>query len=198
MCCRGICVAASHFRPSNFRGRAFRGPGLRSVRAGANSMVSCRPSVRMHRQVPTARLASTTCSLCTISRRTYTAGPFEHNFAGCPARQSVRSVSGPTHAPVLVTIQGGTIRHNLTLRDQNIHLSHSRRSPQACIASLALLSSLMSETYLKSDHFIGGGSVATIAEAGWKKIFRRRGTNLGCGDAGRVRTHRPRCPRPRA
>jgi hypothetical protein len=29
----------------------------------------------------------------------------------------------------------------------------------ACIASLALLSFLTSETYLKPDHFIGGGSV---------------------------------------
>src|SRR5262249_24378029 len=34
----------------------------------------------------------------------------------------------------------------------------SRRSLQACIASLPLQSSLMSKTYLKSDHFNGGGS----------------------------------------
>jgi hypothetical protein len=33
----------------------------------------------------------------------------------------------------------------------------SRRSLQACIASLPLRSSLMSKTYLKSDHFNGGG-----------------------------------------
>ena len=32
-------------------------------------------------------------------------------------------------------------------------------SLQACIASLPLLSSLMSKTYLKSDHFSGGGSL---------------------------------------
>src|SRR5262249_18545564 len=38
----------------------------------------------------------------------------------------------------------------------------SRRSLQACIASLPLQSSLMSDTYLKSDHFNGGGS------AGWQ------------------------------
>ena len=58
------------------------------------------------------------------------------------------------------------IRHNLTLRDQNIHLpvATSRRSPQACIASLALLSSSTSETYLKSDHFIGGGSGGALFE----------------------------------
>src|SRR5262249_5664011 len=36
----------------------------------------------------------------------------------------------------------------------------SRRSLQACIASLSLQSSLMSKTYLKSDHFNGGGSIA--------------------------------------
>src|SRR5205807_1748417 len=35
-----------------------------------------------------------------------------------------------------------------------------RRSLQACIASLPLQSSLMSKTYLKSDHFSGGGSEA--------------------------------------
>src|SRR6516165_3365382 len=35
----------------------------------------------------------------------------------------------------------------------------SRRSLQACIASLPLQSSWMSKTYLKSDHFNGGGSI---------------------------------------
>src|SRR5262249_53749668 len=35
----------------------------------------------------------------------------------------------------------------------------SRRSLQACIASLPLQSSWMSKTYLKSDHFNGGGSL---------------------------------------
>src|SRR5262249_8054482 len=34
----------------------------------------------------------------------------------------------------------------------------SRRSLQTCIASLPLQSSLMSKTYLKSDHFNGGES----------------------------------------
>jgi hypothetical protein len=34
----------------------------------------------------------------------------------------------------------------------------SQRSLQACIASLPLQSSWMSKTYLKSDHFNGGGS----------------------------------------
>src|SRR5262249_42471051 len=42
----------------------------------------------------------------------------------------------------------------------------SQRSLQACIASLPLQSSWMSKTYLKSDHFNGGGSdaVAALAE----------------------------------
>src|SRR5262249_26021997 len=38
----------------------------------------------------------------------------------------------------------------------------SRRSLQACIASLPLQSSLMSKTYLKSDHFNGGGSTVPL------------------------------------
>src|SRR5262249_13991844 len=41
----------------------------------------------------------------------------------------------------------------------------SRRSLQACIASLPLLSSLMSKTYLKSDHFNGGGSLVVASGA---------------------------------
>src|SRR5262249_45816696 len=38
----------------------------------------------------------------------------------------------------------------------------SRRSLQACIASLPLQSSWMSKTYLKSDHFNGGESATII------------------------------------
>src|SRR5262249_33575884 len=41
----------------------------------------------------------------------------------------------------------------------------SRRSLRACSASLPLQSSLMSKTYLKSDHFNGGGSIGTAAAA---------------------------------
>src|SRR5262249_24106618 len=44
----------------------------------------------------------------------------------------------------------------------------SRRSLRACSASLPLQSSLMSKTYLKSDHFVGGGSVA------FRLAWRRR------------------------
>ena len=40
-----------------------------------------------------------------------------------------------------------------------------RHRIQACIASLPLQSSWMSKTYLKSDHFNGGGSVAAVAAA---------------------------------
>jgi hypothetical protein len=39
----------------------------------------------------------------------------------------------------------------------------SRQSLQACIASLPLQSSWMSKTYLKSDHFNGGGSCIDVA-----------------------------------
>jgi hypothetical protein len=53
------------------------------------------------------------------------------------------------------------VHHVLPLRDQNIDLPQLRDDPlQACIASLPLQSSLMSKTYLKSDHFNGGGSVS--------------------------------------
>src|SRR5215471_19012221 len=61
------------------------------------------------------------------------------------------------------------VHYVLALREQNIDLAAtSRRSLQACIASLPLQSSLMSRTYLKSDHFNGGGSGLhrTIGRAG--------------------------------
>src|SRR5262249_2927849 len=48
----------------------------------------------------------------------------------------------------------------------------SRRSLQACIASLPLQSSLMSKTYLKSDHFNGGGSLP-------QSIFSRSPADIG-------------------
>src|SRR5262249_58812530 len=38
----------------------------------------------------------------------------------------------------------------------------SPRSLRACSASLSLQSSLMSKTYLKSDHFVGGGSACPL------------------------------------
>jgi len=48
------------------------------------------------------------------------------------------------------------------------HISRttSRRSLQACIASLPLQSSWMSNTYLKSDHFNGGGSFCKLESLG--------------------------------
>src|SRR5262249_17262392 len=45
-------------------------------------------------------------------------------------------------------------------RPEHLSAATWRRSLQACIASLPLQSSLMSKTYLKSDHFNGGGSSA--------------------------------------
>src|SRR5262249_23372526 len=47
-----------------------------------------------------------------------------------------------------------------------------RRSLQACIASLPLQSSLMSKTYLKSDHFSGGGAVLAGGD-GFGKVVSR-------------------------
>src|SRR5262249_50296694 len=43
-------------------------------------------------------------------------------------------------------------------RPEHRLVAASQQSLQACIASLPLQSSLMSKTYLKSDHFSGGGS----------------------------------------
>src|SRR5262249_8301906 len=49
----------------------------------------------------------------------------------------------------------------------------SRRSLQACIASLPLQSSLMSKTYLKSDHFNGGGSrMHSFGTVWWSSCLR--------------------------
>jgi hypothetical protein len=50
-------------------------------------------------------------------------------------------------------------------RPEHPPVATSRRSLQACIASLPLQSSLMSKTYLKSDHFNGGGSGPQLATA---------------------------------
>jgi hypothetical protein len=47
----------------------------------------------------------------------------------------------------------------------------SRRSLQACIASLPLQSSLMSKTYLESDHFNGAGPVCSPSAKG---VFRTK------------------------
>src|SRR5262249_7814647 len=46
----------------------------------------------------------------------------------------------------------------------------SRRSLRACIASLPLQSSLMSKTYLKSDHFNGGGSARDLRPR-WPTVY---------------------------
>src|SRR5262249_24522291 len=46
----------------------------------------------------------------------------------------------------------------------------SRRSLQACIASLPLRSALMRKTYLKSDHFNGGGSWSSLVYPSFRLI----------------------------
>src|SRR5262249_55674744 len=57
----------------------------------------------------------------------------------------------------------------------------SRRSLRACNASLPLQSSLMSKTYLKSDHFIGGGSLGQRIGA-IDQIQRSKRVLVGLGD----------------
>jgi hypothetical protein len=86
---------------------------------------------------------------------------FYHGFAKlfrglAPARRSRRSgglrplCSGPA-------------------RPEHRPAATSRRSLQAYIASFPLQSSLMSKTYLKSDHFNGGGSPGSASEGTPKK-----------------------------
>src|SRR5262249_28935366 len=48
-------------------------------------------------------------------------------------------------------------------RPEHLSAATWRRSLQACIASLPLQSSLMSKTYLKSDHFNVGGSLCAYS-----------------------------------
>src|SRR5215469_4058817 len=61
-------------------------------------------------------------------------------------------------SPGLVGIYYGQLPKDGHPRPEHRPAAVSRRSLQACIASLPLQSSLMSKTYLKSDHFNGGGS----------------------------------------
>jgi hypothetical protein len=53
---------------------------------------------------------------------------------------------------LLDAFRQGPLEHGW-LEGQNLQIEY-----RACIASLPLRSSLMSKTYLKSDHFNGGGS----------------------------------------
>src|SRR5262249_41124341 len=70
-------------------------------------------------------------------------------------------------------------------RPEHRLVAASQQSLQACIASLPLQSSLMSKTYLKSDHFSGGGSsvhnVPRLPEGRVSVLVGRHGTLGGSG-----------------
>src|SRR5262249_18375267 len=80
------------------------------------------------------------------------------------ARSSARRTPGATDNTSPRSPQSGGLRPPCSgpARPEHRPAAVSRRSLQACIASLPLLSSLMSKTYLKSDHFNGGGSIVAM------------------------------------
>src|SRR5262249_29616995 len=90
-----------------------------------------------------------------------------------PVRSSARRTPGATDNTSPRSPRSGGLRPPWVApaRPEHQPVAASQRSLQACIASLPLQSSLMSKTYLKSDHFSGGGSQVL-----WR--FRRRGCNV--------------------
>jgi hypothetical protein len=78
----------------------------------------------------------------------------ESNFFVAYAPLALRRKKGGSHArDRMLLIPPGPAR------PEHRPAAVSQRSLQACIASLPLQSSWMSKTYLKSDHFNGGGSL---------------------------------------
>src|SRR5262245_7346410 len=86
------------------------------------------------------------------------------SFRRSPARSSAHRTPGATDNTSPRSPRSGGLRPPCSgpARPEHRPAATSRRSLQACIASLSLQSSLMSKTYLKSDHFNGGGSGATV------------------------------------
>src|SRR5260370_4006993 len=82
-----------------------------------------------------------------------------------PARSSAHRTPGATDNTSPRSPRSGGLRPPCSgpARPEHRPAAASQRSLQACIASLPLQSSWMSKTYLKSDHFNGGGS-ATITQ----------------------------------
>src|SRR6266436_4217889 len=80
-----------------------------------------------------------------------------------PARFSARRTPGATDNTSPRSPRSGGLRPpcSAPARPEHRPAAASQRSLQACIAFLPLQSSWMSKTYLKSDHFNGGGSPAS-------------------------------------
>src|SRR5262249_16072666 len=79
-----------------------------------------------------------------------------------PARSSARQTPGATDNTSPRSPRSGGLRPPCSgpAKPEHRLAAASQRSLQACIASLPLQSSWMSKTYLKSDEFNGGGSMA--------------------------------------
>src|SRR5262249_43963957 len=86
-----------------------------------------------------------------------------------PARSLARGTPGATDNTSPRSRRSGGLRPpcSAPVKPNQRPAATSRRSLQACIASLPLQSSLMSKTYLKSDYFNGGGSA-------WEREERSR------------------------
>src|SRR5215813_1981775 len=79
---------------------------------------------------------------------------------GWPARSSARQILDATDNTSPRSRRSDGLRPPCSglVRPEHRPAAIWRQSHQACIASLPLQSSFMSKTYLKSDHFSGGGS----------------------------------------
>src|SRR5262249_31133201 len=93
-----------------------------------------------------------------------------------PARSSARQTPGATDNTSPRSPRSGGLRPPSSgpAKPEHRLAAASQRSLQACIASLPLQSSWMSKTYLKSDHFNGGGSWAGVSPAAPYRHFRDR------------------------
>src|SRR5262249_47375061 len=80
-------------------------------------------------------------------------------------RSSARQTPGATDNTSPRSPRSGGLRPPCSgpARPEHRPAAASQRSLQACIASLPLQSSWVSKTYLKSDHFNGGGSTIIAA-----------------------------------
>src|SRR5262249_37218563 len=85
-----------------------------------------------------------------------------------PARSSAHRTPGATDNTSPRSRRSGGLRPPCSgpARPEHPPAATSRRSLRACIASLPLQSSLMSKTYLKSDHLNGGESKRVLKAAG--------------------------------
>src|SRR5262249_15287517 len=89
-----------------------------------------------------------------------------------PARSSARRTPGATDNTSPRSRRSGGLHPPSSgpARPEHRPAAASRRSLQACIASLPLQSSLMSKTYLKSDHFNGGGSIPCLSSQNFIRL----------------------------